>query len=41
MLLLMKDDIMFEPVTNFSLWSHIKGKDDTIVHGRRECVDWM
>ena len=40
MLLMMKDDIMFEPIIEFSLWGHIKEKDDTVVHGRK-CVDWM
>jgi len=40
MLLLMKDEIMFEPMMYFSWWSHIKEKDDIVVHGR-ECVDWM
>ena len=39
MLLMMKDDIMFEPIMDFS-WGHIKEKDDTVVHGRK-CVDWM
>jgi len=37
MLLLMKNDIMFELVTDFSLWSHIKEKDDTVVHGKGMC----
>jgi len=40
MLLIMKDDIMFEPIIDFSLWGHIKEKDNTLVHGRK-CVDWM
>jgi len=38
MLLLIKDDIMFEPVMDFSLWSRIKENDDTYYMW---CVDWM
>jgi len=30
---MMKDNIMFEPIIDFSLWGHIKEKDNTLVHG--------
>ena len=32
--------LCLNPFSNFSLWSHIKEKDDVVVNGR-ECVDWM